>query len=215
MPERWKRRVLFVEDQRIMSVLVGELLTNAGFEVVTVSSAADALDRLDGFDPDVLVTDIELGSRPDGVELAMIARSLAPHLGVVFLTSFTRAARSGPGRTVTDAVTVDKLTLTDSSELIAAIDASVRPGTATLPMEAPEDELIARLTPHQRRILSLIAAGLSNLEIAERSGASVRAVERSISRVFDTLGVSHVSAINPRVAAANRYSRLFGHPPAE
>ncbi|MEV4669223.1 response regulator transcription factor [Microbacterium sp. LWO12-1.2] len=212
MPEKWTRRVLFVEDQQIVSVLVGELLVGAGFVVKSVTSAGDALDLLEDFDPDVLVTDIELGSRPDGVELAMIARSLAPHLGVVFLTSFTRAATTGFGRTITGAVTVDKLTFSDPSELVAAIEASVRVDATPAPGVEADEELIDRLTPHQRRVLSLIAAGLSNREIAERSGASLRAVERSVSRVFDTLGVSHVSAINPRVAAANRYSRLFGRP---
>lgn len=208
--------MLFVEDQRIMSVLVAELLTAAGFAVLAVSSAAEALDRFDGFDPDVLLTDIELGARPDGVELAIIARELAPHLGVVFLTSFTRAATTGTGRSISGAVTLDKLAVSESAEFVAAIESSVRPGRAgggAPPEELPDDESIARLTPHQRRILSLIAAGLSNAEIAERSGASVRAVERSVSRVFDTLGVSNIPAINPRVAASNRYSRLFGQPP--
>lgn len=200
-----------------MLVLVGELLMQAGFVVLAVPTAAEALERLDDFDPDVLVTDIELGTRPDGVELAMIARELAPHLGVVFLTSFTRAATTGPGRSITGAITVDKLTLRDSGELVAAIEASVRNDASAAPTagagDTPDDELIAKLTPHQRRILSLLAAGLSNAEIADRTGASVRAVERSVSRVFDVLGVSHVSAINPRVVAANRYSRLFGQPP--
>ena len=60
-------------------------------------------------------------------------------------------------------------------------------------------------------MLSLIAAGLSNAEIAARTDATVRAVERTVSRVFDTLGVSRVTAVNPRVVAANEYNRLFGH----
>lgn len=198
-----------------MSVLVGELLKKSGFSVLAVSNAVAALDRLDSFDPDVLVTDIELGTRPDGVELALIARELAPHLGVVFLTSFTRAALSGPARSISGAVTVDKLALEDSGELIAAIEASVRRDGGTLAVDPVDDELIGRLTPHQLRILALIAGGLSNTEIAERSGSSVRAVERSISRIFDALGVSQMREINPRVVAANRYSRLFGQPSAQ
>ncbi|MFK4729448.1 response regulator [Agromyces mediolanus] len=225
----WARRVLVVEDQRIMRVLVAEALRHRGFEVELAADAAAALELLDAVDPDVLVTDVELGSRPDGVELAVIARAASPGIGVVVLSNYAAAAaRMPPG-----AEFVDKATLGDADELVAAIERAARgmPGaeraggerrlsahTADLaapawpdqPGFASPDPVVAGLTPHQRRILALVAAGLSNAEIAERTGSTVRAVERTVSRLFDRLEIANVPAVNPRVIAANRFNRYFG-----
>jgi len=209
----WRRRVLLVEDQQFMRVLVADLLGAAGFEVTAVGSAAAALDALDAFDPDALVTDVELGARPDGVELALIARRLAPHLGVVFLTSFPLAALGAAGH-LDGAVHVDKTQLGDTAQLLAAVETALG-GSAPPPPAPPGTEgAFAALTPHQRRVLSLLAAGLSNAEIAARTDSTVRAVERTVSRIFDALDVAAVPAMNPRVVAANLYNRLFGQPTA-
>lgn len=213
----WTRRILLVEDQQFMRVLVSDLLAGAGFEVTAVASAADALDALDAGDPDALVTDVELGARPDGVELALIARRLAPHLGIVFLTSFPRAALGAAGA-LDGAVHVDKTQLGDTAQLLAAVEAALGgPRRAAAAPAAPpvgSEGAFAELTPHQRRVLSLLAAGLSNAEIAARTDSTVRAVERTVSRIFDALDVAAVPAMNPRVVAANLYNRLFGQPSA-
>ncbi|MBC9926778.1 MULTISPECIES: response regulator transcription factor [unclassified Leucobacter] len=213
MKTQWTRRVLYVEDQQAMRVLTAAVFESAGFAVMSASSAHAALDMLEEWDPDVLVTDIELGSRPDGVELAHIARRLAPHLGIVFVTSFPRAAHPQGQDAILGAVHLDKTQITSPDDLVAALEQALRaredqPMAATVPADLPAG--IGALTEHQRRVLSLIAAGLSNTEIAARTDASVRAVERTVARVFDTLGVSRVSAVNPRVVAANEYNRLFG-----
>ena len=68
------RRVLVVEDQPLMRALVGDTLTHAGFVVHTAGSAVEALTEFDGFDPDLLVTDIDLGVRPT----ASISRTSSP-----------------------------------------------------------------------------------------------------------------------------------------
>lgn len=214
MTIEWTRRVLYVEDQQAMRVLVTAVLVESGFSVLSVASANEALEQLESFDPDVLATDIELGSRPDGVELAHIARALSPHLGVVFVTSFPRAAHGLGRESLPGAVHVDKTHLTAPQELIFALEQALRARGDQPPAPAPGDDLpgwISALTSHQRRVLSLIAAGLSNAEIAARTNANVRAVERTVSRVFEALGVARVSAVNPRVAAANEYNRVFGY----
>ena len=56
----------------------------------------------------------------------------------------------------------------------------------------------------------MIARGWSNEQIAARSGSTVRAVERSVSRIFDRLGVTGDAGVSPRVAAATRYVAAFG-----
>ena len=89
---KWARRVLVVEDQPAMRALLCDMLAHRGFETTAAADAAEATTAFAETDPDVLLTDIDLGSRPSGRELATMLTGLAPHLAVVFLSSFPAAA---------------------------------------------------------------------------------------------------------------------------
>ena len=52
-----------------------------------------------------------------------------------------------------------------------------------------EDAAFGSLSPRERGILSLIAEGLSNAEIAERLSLSEKTVRNHVSNLFDKLGV--------------------------
>jgi DNA-binding NarL/FixJ family response regulator len=74
-----------------------------------------------------------------------------------------------------------------------------------------EDELaptdardIGELSGREREVLELVAAGMSNEQIAERLFLSTRTVERHLSNVYAKLRLSGKSA---RAAAAARFSR--------
>ncbi len=56
----------------------------------------------------------------------------------------------------------------------------------------------------------MIARGWSNERIAVETGGTVRAVERSISRLFARLEVTRDPTVNARVAAAGLYLAAFG-----
>jgi len=79
--------VLFVEDELLISEWVSESLVGQGFEVQTVSNAADALQRLGSLQVDVLFTDINLPGGMDGAALARRAREMLPHLPVVYASA--------------------------------------------------------------------------------------------------------------------------------
>lgn len=77
--------VLVVEDEALVSAMVGDELTERGFEVRIAANGKDALTQLAGgvwFD--VLFTDINLPGDIDGVALARLARRLRPGLPVVY-----------------------------------------------------------------------------------------------------------------------------------
>ena len=197
-----------------MRSLVAEALRHAGFAVHDRPSAAAALADFDEVDPDVLVTDIDLGSRPNGMELATIVHARAPHCAVVFLTNYPRAGVA-PGEGVpVGSVFLDKVALESVGDLVAAVesvlaDAPLPPGPART--DTP-DAALERLTRTQLDVVRCIALGWSNAEIARRRGSSVRSVEKLITRTFDALGVGHSPELNPRVAAAQLYVRRFGLP---
>jgi DNA-binding NarL/FixJ family response regulator len=62
------------------------------------------------------------------------------------------------------------------------------------------------LSPYQRRVLQLMATGMSNVAIAEELGVSRRAIENQVSRLMQALGLSRENdAVSARVCAVLVY----------
>lgn len=81
-------RVLFVDDDAVVQVVLGEQLRSRGYEVEAVADAAAALERLRSGGIDVLVADANLGAGVSGLDLAAQARTVTPDaaLKVVILS---------------------------------------------------------------------------------------------------------------------------------
>ena len=212
--EAWRRRVLVVEDHPLMRALVAAAFAQRGFDVAEAAGAAEALAVLDASDPDLLVTDIELGDRPNGLELATIVRQRAPQVAVLFLSNLSREAALARARdAVAGASFVNKTAIASTDELLQAAEAALaeRPVSYDVKDDDARAALLG-LTESQLDTARLLAAGLSNAEIARRRGVSVRAVEKSVERVFAALGLTGDDRTTPRVAAATLYTRTFGDP---
>lgn len=210
----WRRRVLVVEDHALMRSLVADAFAQRGFDVAAAASAVEGLRIVDEADPDLLVTDIDLGSRPNGVELATIVRKRAPHVAVLFLSNLSRDAAAAQAKdTVAGASFVNKGAIGSVDELVDAAEAVLadRPVEHLDASTGPRAALL-RLSPAQRETTRLLASGLTNAEIARRRGVSVRAVEKSVERVFQALGLAGDDGTAPRVAAATLYTATFGDP---
>ncbi len=81
-------RVLIVEDEFLIRLMLAESLTDEGYDVAEASSGEEALNILAG-DPGAVqlaLTDIQLGAAMDGYELAHRLRALAPALPIIFMT---------------------------------------------------------------------------------------------------------------------------------
>ena len=80
-----RAKVLLVEDEALVSDMIGEALSDSGFQVCVAADANEALEHLaEGYEPDVLFTDIHLPGDMDGSLLAFAARRLRPGLPVVY-----------------------------------------------------------------------------------------------------------------------------------
>jgi PAS domain S-box-containing protein len=87
-------RLLVVDDDSDARKLLSLMLSQSGAEVVTVASAAEAIDSIERFTPDLLISDIEMPGE-DGYSLIQKVRSLDAKLGsripAVALTAHARA----------------------------------------------------------------------------------------------------------------------------
>lgn len=212
------RSVLLVEDTTALRTLLASALETSGFDVTACASANDAIKAFAKADPDVLITDIDLGDRPNGVELATILRAQAPYLAIVFVTNYpsTKAFE----RTVTPPpryALLQKDLMRSTSQLIDVVESALNDAvdSKVIMQDDPDHHPFLQLTSSQLDIVRLLAAGLTNAQIAEQRGSTLRAVERIVTRTFETLGVNDDPKHNPRVVVANLYTKTFGYPVLE
>jgi CheY-like chemotaxis protein len=82
-----KSRVLFVDDNWMISETVSADLRDCGYDVVEASSSFAAVAVIDQHEPlCALVSDIDLGEGLDGFAVARYARSAYPRLLVVYMS---------------------------------------------------------------------------------------------------------------------------------
>ncbi|MBF0858573.1 response regulator [Gluconobacter sp. LMG 31484] len=91
--------ILVVDDSRTMRDLVSRELRRDGYDVETSEDGIDALEKISGFLPAVIITDLNM-PRMDGLELtkALRARPETKYVPIIFLTTesgeqLRRAAR--------------------------------------------------------------------------------------------------------------------------
>ncbi len=79
--------LLLVEDDVLVRMTVALMLEDDGFKVVEASTAAEAQQLMQGgLNALVIVTDVDLGAGPSGMELADRLRGQQPDLAIIFIT---------------------------------------------------------------------------------------------------------------------------------
>jgi DNA-binding NarL/FixJ family response regulator len=192
-------RVLIADDQRVVReglTLVLGLLPDVDV-VGTASDGAEAVALAGDLRPDVVLMDLRM-PRCDGVEATRLLRDREPGIKVVVLTTYSddrsvlEALRAGArGYLTKDAGGAEirqalQRVLDDQAVIDPAVQHHLLDAIATAP--SAQSQLNARLpdglTRREAEVLSLIAAGLSNTEIADRLVISEGTVKSHINRVF-------------------------------
>jgi CheY-like chemotaxis protein len=82
-------RILVVDDDSVFGDAIARALRTAGFEVCTAPDYRLALEDLESTRPiDLLITDIVMPDRVNGVALSRMARMRRPELKVIYLTGY-------------------------------------------------------------------------------------------------------------------------------
>lgn len=80
-----RKRIVVVEDEFLIRMMLVEMLEDEGYEVVEAETGEAALPLLDS-SVAVLLTDIQLPGTLDGLTLARQARITLPDLPVIYMT---------------------------------------------------------------------------------------------------------------------------------
>jgi DNA-binding NarL/FixJ family response regulator len=193
-------RVLLADDQRVVREGLGTLLGLLdGIELVgTAADGEEAVALAAEHDPDVVLMDLRM-PRVDGIEAIRRLTERGDRPRAIALTTYADdasvlgALRAGArGYLTKDA---------GAEEIRAAVEAVARGEAALDPavqhhvvaaLAAPPagvPELPDGLTPREAEVLELIAAGLSNAEIAERLVVSAATVKSHVNHLFAKAGV--------------------------
>ena len=161
-------RVMLVEDEEFTRNMVAEMLTTSGVTVSSVNSVAKAISTIDSFDPHVVLTDLDLGSGPDGADLLLKVFKERPWTGMVIMTAHAspELAISDASRIPDPTVYIVKSEIKSISNLLLAIEESIeKTGKFQKTVVAASEKIT--ITASQAEILRMIADGLSNASIAK------------------------------------------------
>jgi len=207
------RTLVVVENESLLRDLIARSLEAVGFDVTTAANASDAKRACKAVDPDACIVDIELGPGPDGFDFAEYLSREAPDVGVVFLTNLPdpRFAQRDSKSVKQSQAYLRKSQLVDSKELVDAINAVLKEeDVSQYRHDQAAERPLADLSKRQLVVLQLMAEGLSNSQIAEARGTTVRAVEGMISRIFQALDIDAQGSGNARISASKAYLSAVG-----
>ena len=192
-------RVFLLDDHEVVRRGLRELLEAEGdMEVVgEASTAEEAYGRIPATTPDVAVLDVRLPDG-DGVEVCREIRSKHPEIACIMLTSFAdddavyAAIMAGAAGYVLKQVRGTDLI--DGIRRVANGESLLDPSVTTRVLERlrhkDDDDELAVLTDQERKILELIAEGLTNRQIGERMYLAEKTVKNYVSNMFAKLGMS-------------------------
>ena len=161
--------------------------------------------------PDVAVLDLDLGTGPNGADIAIALRRLNPAIGIVVLTTYdsprllSTEAPELPLRTVF----LRKRDVQSVEDITTAVQQAMEPrNRAVVHNPGVADEF----TDAQLHIMRSVADGYTNAEIARRRGVSERAVEQMMRRIAQKLELpGEQSSYNQRVQITRAYLEMTGN----
>jgi DNA-binding NarL/FixJ family response regulator len=213
VPVPTSRSLVVVENESLLRDLIARSLETVGFHVTTAANASDAKRACKAVDPDACIVDIELGPGPDGFDFAEYLARESPDIGVVFLTNLPdpRFAKKDFKAVKQTQAYLRKSQLVDSKELVDAVNAVLKEEDVfKFRHDQDSSRPLADLSKRQLVVLQLMSEGLSNSQIAEARGTTVRAVEGMISRIFQALEIDANGSGNARIAASKAYLSAVG-----
>lgn len=193
--------ILLVEDDPfIASALEGALL-KSGFRVSKAKDYEQAIYVLETDQPHIVLTDLDLGPGPGGVELVWKVSNSFPWISVVVLTTHrdSRLASSDARPLPMEVSYIVKSDLRNIDVLISVLNESL----TSVPNFPSQGKInLPEISRTQAETLLLIGKGLSNQAISVLRGVSLRAVESSVSKLYLALGLATDHDSSQRVRAS-------------
>ena len=197
-------RVVIADDHPVVREGLHIMLSRAGIACVgEAATGSEAVERVRELKPDVVLMDVRMPGM-DGLEATAMVKQEAPSTPVIMITSheskdyLRRAIEAGAAGYILKGMSRDALaeairlvrgggSLIDT-KLLAELLQDV--GVSESPLGRDSEGSLETLSPRERQVLQLLAAGLTNKEIAEQIHYSLGTVKNVVQRIIEKLGVS-------------------------
>jgi two-component system, NarL family, response regulator DevR len=195
-------RVMLVDDHEVVRSGIRSMLQATEDIVVTAEAGTvrEAIEEAERSRPDVVVMDVRLADG-SGIEATREIRARRPNTQVLMLTSF--ADDEALFASIMAGASGYVLKQVRGTELVRAIR-SVGQGQSLLDPAVTNavlnrlrrgkhlmsDEKLARLSPQEERILTLVADGKTNKEIGEEVKLALKTVKNYVSSILSKLEVA-------------------------
>ena len=212
-------RVAIAEDSVLLREGLTRILVSADLHVAgAYDNADDLLNLISVEPPNIVIVDIRLPPThtDEGMRAALRIRRDHPGTAVLVLSQYVELglalqllseSAEKVGYLLKDRIS-DVGQFVDAVRRVAGGGSAIDPQiVTTLLRRRRSDDPLDRLTPREREVLELMAAGNSNSGIAERLVITQRAVEKYVSSVFDKLGLPSTGGESRRVLAVLLYLR--------
>lgn len=191
------RRLLLIDDDPNLILLVKDYLEFRGYEVVTAENGREALEVLEKDIPDMIICDVMMPEM-DGYSLVKNVRAdpRTSWVPVLFLSAKGQSQDRVKGlNTGADVYMVKPF---EPEELVAQVESSLkqaariaeRPGKSGgdggPKIQVPFD---VELTPTELRVVQYVARGMANREIADELNVSQRTIESHVSNMLGKTGL--------------------------
>jgi DNA-binding NarL/FixJ family response regulator len=211
-------KVVIGEDEALLRRGLTLVLENAGIVVAAAADDAVGLVELtDRHRPDLVITDVRMPPThtDEGMVAALQLTRRFPDMAVVVLSQYVQRRyavellaekRQGVGYLLKQRI-ADVDTFCTDLRRIHAGGAVIDPEVVAIMVAraGQDDGAIARLTPRQRQVLTLVAQGRSNSSIATELVVTEKAVVQHTSRIYDALGLAADDDGHRRVLAVLKY----------
>ena len=194
-------RVYLLDDHEVVRRGLRDLFTSQeGFEVVGDSGSAKVAEaEIPALRPDVAVLD---GRLPDGsgVDVCRSIRSVDPSIRAIILTSYDddealfAAIMAGAAGYMLKQILGDDLL--DAVRTVAAGQSLLDPAVTQRVLErlrnggSNEPEELRSLTPQERRVLDLIAQGMTNRQIGAELFLAEKTIKNYVTSILTKLGMT-------------------------
>jgi DNA-binding NarL/FixJ family response regulator len=190
-----RKRLLLIDDDPNLILLVKDYLEFRGFEVDTAENGREALEKLSQDLPDMIICDIMMPEM-DGYALVEQVRqdTRTSWIPILFLSAKGQSNDRIKGLNMGADVYMVKPF--EPEELVAQVESSLKQanrlighstgGEDTLMIQVPSG---VELTPTELKVVQLVARGLANREIAIEMKVSQRTIESHVSNMLGKTGL--------------------------
>ncbi len=190
-----KIRILLADDHMLMRMGLATLI--ACEEDMTIVGEAkngqQAVELAYALKPDIVIMDLMMPEL-SGAAATKLIHDAYPEIKIMVLTSYATSKEMSDA--ITNGAAGALMKDTAANDLVKAIR-TIAAGERIIPerlqRQADEDNVAPNLTDRHLEILTSIAQGHSNADIAKRFGVSEITIKKNLSQIFERLGVANRS----------------------